>query len=229
MRVLILLFVLAYCCRSHAQDSTIVVIKAGTSFNESVPITDIYQYPEFVYGKVFFKFGDSTGAKLNYHRFLDEMQFVDFKGDTLNILHAATIKFIRINNDVFYYDEGYIKLIKDTNGIKLAAKQTLRVAGKNTIGAYDMASPTSAIDSYSSLIAQKGIYNLVPREDITLAKKTEYYFGDKYNQFVGATKKNLLRQFSKQSGTLNAYLKENNVNLNSREDLEKLLQFLASL
>lgn len=227
MRVL-LLFVLAYCCRSHAQDSTIV-IKAGMSVNESVSITDLYQYPQFVYSKVYTKSGDSAVVRLNYNRLFDEMQFIDFKGDTLSIANAPMLRLIRINDDVFYYDDGYVKLIKDTNGIKLAAKQTLRVAGKNKIGAYDMANPTSAIDSYGTLIDQRGIYKLAPREDITLAKRTEYYFGDKYNQFVWATRKNLLQQFSKQSRTLNAYFKENNVNLNRIEDLEKLLQFLAGL
>lgn len=227
MRVL-LFFVLAFCCRSNAQDSNIV-IKAGTSFNESVSITDLYQYPQFIIGKVFFKIGDSGEAKLNYNRLLDEMQFIDPKGDTLNIANAGTIRFIRIHVDVFYYDNGFIKLIKDTNGIKLAAKQTLLVSGKDKIGAYGMPNPTSAIDSYGTLIDPRGIYKLVPREDITLTKKTQYYFGDKYNHFVWATRKNLLRHFSKVSGTLNAYLKENNVDLNSRADLEKLLQFLASL
>jgi hypothetical protein len=43
------------------------------------------------------------------------------------------------------------------------------------------------------------------------------------------TRKNLLQQFSKQSKMLATYLKENNIDLNNREDLEKLLQFLASL
>jgi len=157
------------------------------------------------------------------------MQFIDFKGDTLKITNAATIKFIRINNDVFYYDDGYVKLIKDTNGIKLAAKKTLMVTGKNKIGGYDMASPTTSIDSYSTLMADKSIYKLVPKEDVTLTKKTQYYFGDKYNRFFGATRKNLLREFSKQSAALNSYLKENHINFNSREDLEKLLQFLARL
>ena len=227
MRVL-LLFVLSYCCRLHAQDTTILV-KAGMSVNESVSITDLYQYPQFVYGKVFFKSGDSAVAKLNYHRLLDEMLFIDPKGDTLSIANAAMIRSIHTNNDVYYYDNGYVKLIKDSNGIKLASKQTLRVSGKDKIGAYGMANPTSAIDSYGTLIDQRGIYNLVPREDITLAKKTEYYFGDKYNQFVWATRKNLLQQFSKQSKTLNAYLKDNNIDLNNSVDLEKLLQFLASL
>ena len=227
MRML-LLFVLAYCSRSHAQDSTIL-IRAGKTFHESVSVTDIYQYPQFVVGKVFFKQGDSTTAKLNYHKFLNDMQFIDFKGDTLNIINAATIRLVRINNDVFYYDNGYVKLIKETNGIKFASKETLRLLGKSKIGAYDMANPTSAIDSYGTLIDQRGIFNLVPREDITLAKKTLYYIGDKFNRFLLANRKNIHDQFSKQGGALKAYFKENNVNFDNREDLEKLLQFLAGL
>ena len=227
MRVL-LLFAIAWCDRSHAQDSTLVV-KAGSSINESIAITDLYQYPEFRSGKVFFKSGDSGVAKLNYNRLIEDMLFIDLKGDTLSIANPGTIRSIRINNDVFYYEDGYVKLIKDTNGIKLAVKQTLRVSGKEKIGAYGMANPASAIDSYGKLMNQKGSYNLVPREDIMLAKKTQYYFGDRYSRFVWATRKNLLQQFSKHSRILNAYLKENNIDLNSREDLEKLLRFLSSL
>ena len=64
---------LVCCCSAHAQDSTIT-IKAGTSFNESVSITDLYEYPQFVYGKVFFRPGDSSGGRLNYNRFLDAFQ-----------------------------------------------------------------------------------------------------------------------------------------------------------
>lgn len=229
MRVL-LLIVLFYSCRLQAQENTIV-IKAGKSFTESVAMTDLYQYAQFTFGKVFFKSGDSTTAKLNYHRFMEAMQFIDFKGDTLKISNAPMIKFIRINNDVFYYDDGdgYMNLIKETNEIKLAEKRTLRMMGRDKIGAYGMSSPTSSIASYSTLHTETNVYNLVPMEDITLTKKTEYYFGDKFNKFVTATRKNLLQQFSKQSKPLSAYLKDNNIDLNKKEDLEKLLEFLAGL
>jgi hypothetical protein len=227
MRVLFI-FVLAYCCRLNGQDSTIVV-KAGTSLNESVSLTDLYQYPQFITGKVFFRAGDSAAGKLNYNKLLDQMQFVGPQGDTLNIANPGTIKLIRVNNDIFYYDDGYMKLVKEINGIKLAAKHTLKVSGKNKMGAYNMESPTSAIDSYGSLFDQRGKFNLVPREDVTLTKRTQYYFGDKFNQFTWALRKNLLRQFSKESGALNAYLKDNNIDLHKKEDLEKLLEFLAGL
>ena len=222
------LFVLAFCCSAHAQDSTII-LKAGMSINESLSIKNLYEYSQFIYGKVFFKPGDSSSGRLNYNRLLDQMQFIDFKGDTLNIADPGTIKSIRINNDLFYYDEGYVKLIKDSNTIKLAAKQTLRVVNKEKTGAYNMPSSTSAIDSYGSYMSEGKMYKLVPREDIVLKKQTQYYFGDKFNHFILANKKNLLRLYSKQEGSLNAYLKENNIDFTSQEDLEKLLQYLANL
>lgn len=227
MRVLPLIL-LVWCCNASAQDSTIT-IKAGTSFSESVSMTDLYEYPQFVYGKVFFRQGDSTVARLNYQRLSDAMQFIDFKGDTLDIAYAGTIKFFRINNDIFYYDNGYVKLIKDNSTVKLAEKKTLIVTGRNKIGAYDMASPTSAITNYGSLIDHRAIYKLVPREDIILKRKTEYYLGDKYNHFVLANKKNLLRLYSKHDRPITAYLKENDIDFNKREDLEKLIQYLANL
>ena len=222
------LFVLAFCCSAHAQDSTII-LKAGMSINESLSIKNLYEYSQFIYGKVFFKPGDSSSGRLNYNRLLDQMQFIDFKGDTLNIADPGTIKSIRINNDLFYYDEGYVKLIKDSNTIKLAAKQTLRVVNKEKTGAYNMPSSTSAIDSYGSYAIDGKTYKLLPREDIVLKKQTQYYFGDKFNHFILANKKNLLRLYSKQNVSLNAYLKENNVDFTSQEDLEKLLQYLANL
>ena len=228
MMKLLPLFVLAFCCSAHAQDSTII-LKAGMSINESLSIKNLYEYSQFVYGKVFFKPGDSSSGRLNYNRLLDQMQFIDFKGDTLNIADPGTIKSIRINNDLFYYDEGYVKLIKDSNTIKLAAKQTLRVVNKEKTGAYNMPSSTSAIDSYGSYMSEGKMYKLVPREDIVLKKQTQYYFGDKFNHFILANKKNLLRLYSKQEGSLNAYLKENNIDFTSQEDLEKLLQYLANL
>jgi hypothetical protein len=229
MRVL-LFFALVYCCRLHAQDSTII-IKAGTNFNDEVSKRHVYEYEDFTYGKVFFKTGDSTNAKLNYHRFLDAMLYIGFKGDTLKIINSATIKFICIKNDMFYYDDdnGYVSLINDTNGIKLARKRTLRISDRAKIGGYGMANPTSSITNYSTYFTQTSSYNLVPLEDITLVRKTEYYFGDKYNKFVIATKKNLSQKYSKNSKTVNTYLKDNNIDLNKKQDLEKLFEFLASL
>jgi len=227
MKVL-LLFVLTYSCSANAQDS-IIIVKAGKSIYESVSKADLYEYPRFVFGKAFFKPGDSATGRMNYNKLAGQMQFIDFKGDTLNIADPRTIKYISINRDLFYFDDGYVKLIKEDNMIKLATKQTIRLAGKEKTGAYNTASSTSSITTYSSFTMEGKVYNVVPTEDMILKKQTQYYLGDKYNHFTLANKKNLLRLFSKQNAALTAYLKENDVDFTNREDLEKLLQYLANL
>jgi len=66
-------------------------------------------------------------------------------------------------------------------------------------------------------------------EDIVMRKETEYYFGDKYNHFVRASKKKLLDFFPKDEQRIENYLKENKVNFDKKADLEKLCQFLRKL
>jgi hypothetical protein len=63
---------------------------------------------------------------------------------------------------------------------------------------------------------------------VVLTRETYYYFGDKYNQFVPATKKNLMELYPKQRNEIGNYIKEHEVRFQHREDLEKLLQFLAA-
>ena len=47
--------------------------------------------------------------------------------------------------------------------------------------------------------------------------------------YLKANKKNILRLYPKQERAVTAYLKVNNVDFNSWEDLEKLFQYLTNL
>jgi hypothetical protein len=49
------------------------------------------------------------------------------------------------------------------------------------------------------------------------------------NHFVAASKKNLLQLFPKEEQRLEQYLKETKTDFSKRDDLEKVIQFLAQL
>ena len=93
------LFGLLYYTSSIAQSTETITVKTGTSISESVPVADLYQYSQFVNGMVYFRNGTRSGAKLNYNRFLDEMQFLNTNGDTLTLDNEETIKLIVAKND----------------------------------------------------------------------------------------------------------------------------------
>src|SRR5678816_1300960 len=120
--LLLLLFILIGYCGLSAQDS-IVTIKAGNKVRDVLTPADIFYYPQFTSGKVFFRDGRKAMAMMNFTRLYDEMLFINPKGDTLAVEDEKTIKFIIVDQDTFYYDEGYVRIIVDYGDVKLAEKQ----------------------------------------------------------------------------------------------------------
>ena len=229
MKTLLLLFILFSYSHLSAQDSTLVTIKAGNRIKDVLAPTDVFYYPQFTSGKVYLRDGRKAATKMNYSRLVDQMLFINPKGDTLALADEKNIKFIIVDQDTFYYDEGYIRIIADYDDVKLAEKQIWVVADTRKIGSHDRPTSTVAITSLSSYAdgtARAKSYDFLINEDIVIRKETQYYFGDKHNHFVRAGKKKLLLLFPKEELSIENYLKENKVNFDKKDDLEKLVQFL---
>ncbi|MES2773772.1 MAG: hypothetical protein V4722_06290 [Bacteroidota bacterium] len=227
--LLLLLFVSMGYSGLNAQDTSSVTVKAGSNIKDALTTTDIFYYPEFTKGEVFFRHGTRAVAKLNYSRLVDEMHFLNPKGDTLALSDEGTIQSIHIDKDSFYFDQGWVRLVAGNKLIKLAEKQAWFFEDKKKIVAYNTSSTSAATNSITSFNANGRIFNLIPNEDVVIRKGKQYFFGDKYNHFVPALKKNLVLLFPKEQRVIEAYLKENKVDFNNREDLEKVVQFLEHL
>ena len=230
--LLLLSFIMIGCSNLLAQDSTFITIKSGNKVEDVLSLADIYYHPQFTTGKVFFKGGTTATAKMNYNRLFDQMLFIDLNGDTLALAEEKTIKFIIIHRDTFFFDEGYIKLIADDGVVKLAEKQIWVVADIRKTGSHNTSTSTVGITSvrafrHGSEYSRNP--NLALNEDIVLRKETQFYLGDEYNHFVRASKKRLLQLFPKDQRSIGNYLKENKVDFNKKEDMEKLYQFVSKL
>lgn len=211
-----------------AQITGSFTVKTGTSIRKSVPDSVLYQYPQFTAGRVHFRNGSTTGAQLNYNRFFDEMQFIANNGDTLAIADPESIKLILVGIDSFYYDKGYFFVIGNNGSTKLAIKQGFKILDKQKTAAYDMSSSVSSIKNVNSYTTEGKIYDLAVKEDVVITRETYYYFGNKYNHFLPATKKNLMNLYPKHRNDISNYIKEAETRFHERKDLEKLLQFLTA-
>ena len=232
MRLLLFISILICYTNISAQDSIYVTVKAGYKVKDVLTPTDIFQYSEFKAGKVFFKDGSKAAAKMNYSRLFDQILFIDTKDDTLAVADEKTIKFITIDRDTFYFDDGYMKLIADKGVVKLMEKQVWVVADIRKIGTFNRQTTTVAVQSFSSYTngsdAAKS-KDLILNEDIILRKETQYFFGNEYDHFARTGKKGLFQLFGKNQRTIENYLNENKINFDKKEDLEKLVQFLSKL
>src|SRR6267154_3401836 len=60
----------------QAQEGRRFYVKGGTRPKAVFKFEDIYLYPSFISGKVYFKDGGLGGGMMNYNRFAGEMDFI---------------------------------------------------------------------------------------------------------------------------------------------------------
>jgi len=227
--LLLLFFILIGYTGLLAQDSTLVTVKAGEKIEDVLKSSDIYFYPQFVYSKILFKDGKVADPYMNYNRLYDQMLFISEKGDTLALTDVKNIEFIVNDWDIFYYSGGYLRLIANDTVIKLAEKQIWAVVDVRKMGTHNTPTNTVAITSVGYLTSGQDAAKskeLILNAETIIRKETQYYFGDKYNHFVRASKKRLLNLFPKEERKIENYLNENKVNFDKKDDLAKLCQFL---
>jgi hypothetical protein len=229
MRSVLILAISLFCTRINAQDSTRVFIPAGKSFSDVAGVDKAYRFSNFTNGHVYFRDGSMSAAKLNYNFLNKELEFISPGGDTLAIVkeQALNIKNVIIDTITFYYYDGYLEEIAHNESGKLLKRQFYSIKGSEKIGAYELPSGNSAIDSYSSYTDQNGqSRNLTVRENLILVIATEYFIGDKYNVVLRANKKNMLDLYPKKKTQIESYLRNNNVNFTNGKDLQKLFSSL---
>jgi hypothetical protein len=228
MRPALVLAMSLFLARINAQDSTGVFIPAGKSFSDVAGLDKAYRFRNFTNGRVYFRDGTTSAAKLNYNFLYKELEFISPSGDTLALVkeQALEVKNIIIDSVTFYYYDGYLEEIAHNENGKLLKRQFYGVKGEK-VGAYDQASETSAIEGYTSFTDRSRHFeNLVVRENLHLVMKTEYFIGDNYNSVLRANKKNMLDMYPKKRSQIESYLRNNHVNFASGTDLEKLFSSL---
>lgn len=215
-----------------AQEAKLIKIKAGEDIQSAVLFADKYRYPQFKEGTVTFFTGTTTAGKLNYNLLLGEMQFISPSSDTLSLANEATIKEIKIGENRFYYDlkNGYLEVREEYQSIKLAIKQSFRVAGIEKIGGYQQSSAVSSIKNYSILAnGNSSVKRLEAKGDIVLSKEKLYFFIDQNNRFYKANKSNLLKIFVKNKKTIESYIRDESIDFDNEESLKKILLFCSQL
>jgi hypothetical protein len=230
-RLLILLTsTVVFCSYVPAQSKNLIIIKAGHTIKESLSPTEVYQYPQFTEGFVILKTGKTAHSRLNYNRFLDNLEFINAQGDTMSLTNGKEVRLATIGTDSFFYDNGFIKLISRYGHIHLAIKQTLPIVSREKMndgyGSYSVINNVESYDSYNDGLK---VYDLVQMQNLTLANKVQYFIGKADFAFTPLNKKNVLKLFPKQKEKVEFYLKDKAINFDKSEDIVKLAQYLGEL
>lgn len=216
---------------AFTQDSSMVIINAAKQ-NQQELTNKMYKYSRFLPGKAFFKTGPFTESTFNYSYLTNMVLFINPKGDTLELAHGENFSEIVIGVDTFYfYQQQFLQKLTHNPLYNLFLKRSLRYNGVQKKGAYDSYSETSSSTSYNSLNLNEEsvLTKLTPDENIVFLFNNDYFFSGKYNQFFPATKKGVRDFFSKKEKQYKDFFDKNKINLNTEEDLYKLLDLALSI
>lgn len=232
---LIALSVVAHCA-SQAQTPDIIRIKGGVGGEKSAPFNARYRYGQFHPGRILYVNGTTATARLNYNILLGEMQFIDSRGDTLALADEFLLKQIQIDQptrqDVYCFDlkRGYLQLLEDFNGIKLAEKQGLKMAKREKQGGYGQSTGSSAITTYQFYSSgSTSVSKLEGQGDLVLIKAKTYFIVDQNNRSYPANRASILKVFAKQREQVNAYLTSESIDFSREDSLKKLLSYCSEL
>lgn len=227
MKKYLLLFALLLNLGLIAQQKKVVMLQAGNKVTEILSPADIYHFPQFTEGKVFFKDGTKSSGKLNFNTLVNEIQFIDANGNTVSVADEKNIEFVAIKDDLFYYDKGYVRLVSGNSQAKLAVSNVWRVGEKRQGNVYNTTSAASSTNSLTSYFVYGKLQDLVVNQDVELIKQEQYFFSDKTNRTLPANRKNLLALFPKERSRIETYLNENKINFGNPEDLKNIIAFLG--
>jgi hypothetical protein len=210
-----------------AQNNKPFTVLAGTRVEDCIPFQEMYRFPEFLDGQVFMINGATVKTKFNYNLLLNEMQYLK-STDTLSIANNNDVRLIAIEGDTFYFDKGYLEQIY-SRSIKVAIKQYFKLKEIQKRDSYGTAGSNSATDSYSSIIADGQSHKLISSHDRIYQKVIEYYIATAASGFVPFTKKKVIQIFPQNKKNIDAYLKSNKVDFDSKDNLLRLAEYLNGL
>ncbi|HEV8283702.1 MAG TPA: hypothetical protein VGQ09_05300 [Chitinophagaceae bacterium] len=210
---------------------TVKAVEADQEINQVFTVKDLYRYPQYIQGKVFFRDGTIAEAMLNYHKLFEQVLFIDQKGDSLAVGNPETISVIVMGQDSFYYNkDSYYELIESyKKSIQLARKQMLQEMDQQKTGAYGQSYTNNSTVANKNYYTVDGKPRLNVGESTLFLQKTEYYISYKHGDFLPANKKNIEKLFSEYSRQVKDYIKENSLDIAKEEGLKKLLQFIQDL
>ncbi len=211
----------------HAQKS--YKIMPGENIKEVIPRSELYAYDQFEKGTIYFKNGRQSAALLNYSFLFGEFLFADRSGDTMALADPGEVKTAVIGTDYYYYAGGSRFVQRDTviGEIILATAVFFKFGDKQRVSAYGMIDNNGGRDSYSTFDPPTGPrMTLTPQVVLTVSRNKALFIGTKYNQFVPVTKKSLNSFYSEKQNQLTEYLKNNKVNLLSRNDVINLIVYM---
>ncbi len=222
---LTVIIIIAFLSSLKAQVYDKKTVHAGQSLSE----VSYYLFPSFRDAKVQFKKGGELVSKLNFNLLICQMQFIDPKGDTLNLTRLEDIDEIDFDSTSFFYDKGYYQVLANIDGTQLAVLRKVSYEPIK-IGALGLRNHSgTGTEEEGSFVHKSGDKELTLNEDVDITRESIFFLIVANNGMIKANKSGFLKAFSKNSQLVKTYIKANKPDFNKVNDLKKLFEFCTNV
>jgi hypothetical protein len=206
-----------------AQSRRSIRVKVGEDIAQAYSPDGFYRFPKFSKATLFYKDGDQNAGQLvNYNILSGTIQFINPAGKTFNIANPSKIDSVVFEKNVFVYSDGFMENIIQTNSIILLKKIIIKTRVEK-IGALGLPSQSSSIDNITIYSADTDVYNLISNADIVITENVSWFWMDRNNNILKATKGNLLKLLpAGRKSSAETYMKQHTINFENENDLKEL-------
>lgn len=229
--IAILLFASSFCFAQKIIKAKDVNLNDPESIQKNLPLNAVYTFEQFTDGKVYFKDGTITSAKMNYNTLIEEMQFMNDKNEIMSVANPSETLLVKIGDKLFhqYKERQFAEVLLNADIMLCVKRKTQCVDIDHKVGAYGQSSATSSISQVNSAQMRDAHYKLAIRRDLTL-KILDEFFVKKGNKMLKITSKNtIIKAFPEYKKEINEYFAKKDVDLKSEQDLLKLITYFNQL
>jgi hypothetical protein len=186
-------------------------------------------FPDFRNGQIYYKGKNPIKCMLNYNFLLDEVLFINEKGEKMAIANPEELKYVLITDRMFIPSpNGYFEVI-EKGTINLLYKWHCRITETRKEGALGLSTDAPSVYQMNRISFDNKEWNMeIDKEAVASVEVIPYLNKEsKYVLLKGA--KSYFKVFKGKKSEIKRYLDQNPVDFRKEADLRKMTKYCNSL
>ena len=183
----------------------------------------IYLYPNFREGNIayFTGFAPERNLRLNYNLYFGQIDMIDARGDTVQIVPSKTFGSALVGDDLFLYDqkEGYLRAMVPGD-LTLAERIFFQLAKADYVSG---GQTTGGVNPDYDVRGRPSNY------DRSFVQTSFYYFVDKQGKFFKANPAALKKLFPEYKSSIKEFINSRAIDFSKEADLREVTHFCNHL
>jgi len=186
-------------------------------------------FPDFRNGQIFYKSRNPIKCMLNYNFLLDEVLFINEKGERMAIANPGELKHVLISDRMFIPSpDGYFEVIERGN-ISLLYKWHCRITETKKEGALGLSTDAPSVYQMKRISFDNKEWNMEIDKEAVASVEVIPYLNKESKYVLLKGSKSYFKVYKGKKSEIKRYLDQNPVDFRKEADLRRMTRYCNSL